>query len=94
VIALSGAATTKKQPEPLFGAGLPFAVLAGLPNTGSTEEAELTELLVTDGVGLGLGLGDVVADTGAGGVVVGGATGAALDGVGAGTDETWDTCET
>jgi hypothetical protein len=90
VIALSGAATTKKQPEPLLGAGLPFAVLAGLPNTGSTEEPELTELLVTEGVGLGLGL--VVADTGA--VVVGGTTGVALDGAGAGTDEMWDTCET
>ena len=75
---------TNAQPPPLLAAGLPLPTTAGLPvrlpDGGATAD-DPPELALTAGAGLAGGSGWD-------------ATGAALVGTGAGTDETCETCET
>jgi hypothetical protein len=90
----NGATMTNMQPLPLplLEVGLPLPTIAGLPlpttvglPCGAT--AGDPPVLLTAGAGAG---DEVTADGGGGWDV----TGAALVGTGAGTDETWETCET
>jgi hypothetical protein len=75
---------TNAQPPPLLAAGLPLPTTAGLPvrlpDGGATAD-DPPEFALTAGAGLAGGSGWD-------------ATGAALVGTGAGTDETCETCET
>ena len=98
-MAPNGATKANIQPPPLpvFTVGLPLPTVPGLLVAllcADTTAGEPLVLALAVGVGLaeGLRLGWVVAiDVNGWGWDV---TGAALDGGGAGTDETWDTCET
>lgn len=70
-------------------------MLAGLLVRLSCDGTAADDPSVTAAVGVGLGLGDVVAITGDGASVVGvGSTGTALVGESTGTDEICELCET
>jgi hypothetical protein len=84
-------ANIQPPPPPVLTVGLPLPTFAGLLVTllcGGTTAGDPLVLALAVEVGLadGLWLGWVVA--------IDGATGAALVDGGAGTEETWDTCET
>ena len=75
---------TNAQPPPVLGAGLPLprsAELLGKPPEGDPAEGDPPKFALAAGPGPAGGIGWV-------------ATGAALVGAGAGTDETCETCET
>jgi hypothetical protein len=75
---------TNAHPPPVLAAGLPLprpAELLGKPPEGDPPEGDPPKFALATGPGLAGGTGWV-------------ATGAALVGAGAGTDETCETCET